>query len=506
MELSNILLNAYEKWGERPYIFSRLSGSFISKSFGDIVIDTLALSEALLGMGLKGKKIIVYGENSYEWMVADLAIMGFVGVAVAINKEWGSYDLENTLNYMDISAIIYSGAKTQVINEIRHRHSSLIYIPMQPGFPGLLANKPNDVMPLKNLAAGGTDKTCKIIFTSGTTSEPKAVMLSQKNIFAGWNSLYRRAALGPTDICYLFLPLSHTYGGIFNFLYSLIGGWQIYLCSDNSKIAEELKIVKPTIFSGVPLIYENFYTAINGKHSTKLKTLLAISNPLRKIGIDARKVFFKSAHNFFGGNIKYMFSGGAYFKTNIRKFYKDIGFNMMEAYALSETASSLSIEYSNCPGLKSAGTIFEDIEVQIINKDENGHGEIIVKGDCVTSGYYAGASPESFDSSGFFHTGDIGYKDNKNNLYLTGRKKRVLIGPNGENIYPDEISGLIMKNPGVSRVKVYLAGGRLAATVYLADEKIDLDSIIKKVNGLLPPFKHILVYKKELEANFTRLK
>ena len=203
-------------------------------------------------------------------------------------------------------------------------------------------------------------------------------MLTQRNILCGWDNLYKRAPINENDICYLFLPLHHTYAGLCNFLYSTISGMKIYLCSDTKKIGEELQIVKPTVFCAVPLIYERF-SKIASQTGKDLKTL-------------------------FGGNIKYMFSGGAYFDENIRRQYKQAGLNMMEAYALTETSSIFSIQYSNSPNVKSVGTIFENIDVKVINSDENGCGELVVKGDNVCLGYYGNekATKEAFDKDVIF--------------------------------------------------------------------------------------------------------
>lgn len=481
--IQEILKEDFEKWKDREYIFTRINGIYRAKTFGQTIYDVLALAEMLLAFALHNENIAVYGENSYEWMVADLAIMAYVGTNVAIDKEWEEKSIDNALKRTDVKCLIYSKDKERIIDTLKTKND-IIYICMQDDFPDLLAkgyrllkNK-DDIFDFDERKY---DKMCKIVFSSGTTSVPKASMLTQRNILCGWDNLYKRAPINENDICYLFLPLHHTYAGLCNFLYSTISGMKIYLCSDTKKIGEELQIVKPTVFCAVPLIYERF-SKIASQTGKDLKTL-------------------------FGGNIKYMFSGGAYFDENIRRQYKQAGLNMMEAYALTETSSIFSIQYSNSPNVKSVGTIFENIDVKVINSDENGCGELVVKGDNVCLGYYGNekATKEAFDKDGYFHTGDLGYIDEDNELYLIGRKKRMIITGNGENINPEEIEQLILENFKVTKVKVYEDGGIIKATMYVSSD-IDGKTVLKNINKLLPKYKQIREYDIIRDSIDTRLK
>ena len=481
--IQGILKEDYKKWKNKEYIFTRVEGIYKAKTFGQTIYDVLALAEMLLSLGLKNENIAVYGENSYEWMVADLAIMGYVGTNVAIDKEWDENSVSNALKRTDVKCLIYSKNKKDIIDKLKTKYD-IIYICIQENFPDLFA-KGYKVLEKKedffDFDEREDDKMCKIVFSSGTTSLPKASMLTQKSILCGWDNLYKRAAMNDTDICYLFLPLHHTYAGLCNFLFSTISGKQIYLCSDTKKIAEELQIIKPTVFCAVPLIYERF-SKIADQTGHDLKSL-------------------------FGGNIKYMFSGGAYFDENIRKQYKQAGLNMMEAYALTETSSIFSIQYSNSPNVKSVGTIFENIDVKVINPDENGCGELAVKGDNVCLGYYGNekATREAFDKDGYFHTGDLGYIDKDNELYLIGRKKRMIITGNGENVDPEEIEQLILDYSEVNKVKVYEDGGIIKASIYISGDD-DGKTIIENVNKLLPKYKQLREYNVLRDSIDTRLK
>lgn len=482
-----LLREGYKKWKNEDYVYTKVNGTFQPVTFGRVIENAVYLAEALLGMGLKGKKIIIYGKNSTQWMISDLAIMSYVGISVGIDKEWQLQDVKNVIELVQADAIIYCDSKKDVISTIKKEHKDIICISMLDDFPALI-EKGKSIKEQKghlfDFEKRDHEECIKVVFTSGTVAFPKAVMLSEKNIFAGWNSLKKRAPMDETDICYLFLPLHHTYAGIYNFIYSLISGMKIYLSSGVEKIADELPVVEPTVFCAVPLIYKRFYEAV---------------------GRDANKL-----HYVFGKKIKYMFTGGAYLDEQIRAAYREAGLNLLVAYALSETASSFSIEYSQSKNLKSVGRIFEDIEVKIDSPNENGEGEILVRGDNVFIGYMNNeeATRLAFNSEGFFLTGDMGYIDEKNNLYLSGRKKRIILMDNGQNIYPDDIEQKILrKNENISSVKVYSSDNKLKAKIHLkVVDAMDYQKFIEDLNNELPKYERIGSYEVVMDSLDKRLK
>jgi len=490
------LSDASEKWGGRNFIYTRTGNKFAARTFENTVCDVRALAEGLLSLGLADKHIMIYGENSYEWILSDLAVMGYVGVAVAVNKEWKEHDLENTINIADVACVIYSNTKQDIIEKIKKKFD-IIYIAMQDDLP-LLLEKGYELLNQKekkeDFKMKSTDEMCKIIFTSGTTAASKAVMLPGRSLFFGFESLHRRAQMNPEDRVYLFLPLSHTYGGIYNLLACLHFGMALYLCSDTDKIVGELQMVKPTIFCAVPLIYERIY-AMLGEELIKEAQTNQNESAIQKV------------KGLFGGHIKYLFCGGARHTPTIRKFYKDIGFCMLEAYALTETASSLSIEYPDSESVTSAGTVFEDVEVKILDPDENGQGEILVRGENVALGYYKNEeeTQKAFGKDGYFHTGDIGYTDENNQLFFVGRKKRVIVFSNGENIYPDEIEELIMEDGKIRKAKVFEKNNKLVAELYV-EAGTDAAKIMENVNQRLPSHKQIEDFDVIIDSVDTRIK
>ena len=492
--IKDLLNNNLKKWGNRNFIYTKVNNEFVPKTFEKTINDTFSLAAYLLHIGLEKKHILIYGENSYEWIISDLASM-YVGVAVSANKEWREKDLENIIKIADVECIIYSNNNETVVNNIKEKFN-IKCISMQNDLPKLieegskLLEKKSEKFKEKN-----REEMCKIVFTSGTTSNSKAVMLSEKNLFAGFESLSKRAPMGTSDKIYLFLPLNHTYSGIYNLLAALYFGMELYLCSDTNKIIEELQIVKPTIFCAVPLIYERIYSMLG-------------ETVIKEVQINKNKKYLKQVKDIFGGDIKYLFCGGAKYSSDIRKFYKDAELKMLEAYALTETASSLSIEYADSKNVSSVGTIFEDIDVKFIDIDENGYGEILVKGDNVALGYYKNEieTKKAFDTDGYFHTGDIGYKDSKNQLFLMGRKRRMIVFSNGENIYPDEIEDLFANIEGINKVKVFENSNKILATIFVKNNEIDVEKIVNAINESLPKYKRITSYDIVIDSIDKRMK
>jgi len=393
-----ILDNASRRWPGKGFIYTRNGPGFTGKTFGEYASDVRTLSAALINQGLTGKHFLIYGENSYEWMVAELACSGFTGISCVVSKNLKKGDLRAAIAKTDASAVFYSESLACETDGLQ-KDFDIPFFSLQTDLYRLI-DAGKAVAEHITFSERDMDALCKIIFTSGTTSQPKAVMLSQKNIFSGVNSLYVRAPMNELDSCYLFLPLSHTYGGIYNFVSCLKYGIGLYLCSDINLLAEELGIVRPTIFCAVPQVLERF-----------MDLAKASTEPA------------KALKQIFGENLRYLFCGGSLWSPEDRAFYKNAGINLLEAYALTETASSLSISYSSDKDVESVGKVFEHIEVRIDSPDENGYGEILTRGDHVFLGYYNNekATKAAIDSDGFFHTGDIGKMDSERRLYLKGR-------------------------------------------------------------------------------------
>jgi len=470
MQLKRVINRCYNKWNNNPYIYEKnKDDKYEYITFGKFIENSLAIAKYLINNGYKNKKIIIISENSSKLMEFDLAISFYVGISAVVSKEWKLNDLVNGIDELDANLVIYSERFKGLISDLKKVKNidTLVMDEVKLKF-----DKDLLLLPIKN-----QNKVAKIVFSSGTTGKSKAVMLSLKNIFAGYNSLIRRCKITHEDSAYLFLPLNHTYAAVYNFMYSLVGGYRLYLASSTQNIAKELLECNPTIFCAVPLVFNNL--------------------------LDAYKDNINIA---FGKNIKYLFCGGAPISKETRKTYKDKGLFLMQAYALSETASSLCIAYPGDDDLESVGTIFEDMDVRIYDKDENGVGEIIVKGDAVFLGYTnPSLTSKVFDDEGYFHTGDIGYiKDNK--IFLKGRKKKMLLSSNGENIIAESIeSGIKAKDKRINDVKAYIKDDKLVADIYSLDE-IDIDKIIDEYNKEVPKYERVERYNLIKDSIDVRLK
>ena len=454
MKISEIIKRAYSDFGERNFVFTKRDGVYEPITYKDFIEKSDALAHKLFADGLSGKRIMVIGKNSAEYMMADLAITAYVGACANVNSKIDSESISRILDNCGISCVLYDEDLDDEFSIISKKYPQIIFNNLQRMVGDLAPSLELFSFPEKD------PETCsKIIFTSGTTDKPKGVMLSLKNILCGWGPLYARTHFGDNgiEVVYLFLPLSHTYCDIYNFLYSLIYGPEVYLCSDTDKIAQELLEVRPTAFCAVPIIYRRLYDAY-GENIAKA----------------------------FGDRIKYLYVGGAVFDKKMRAFYRDHGVPILEAYALTEVASSFAVDYPNPDDLESTGTIYENIDVKIVHPDKRGIGDIVVKGDNVFLGYLnePEKTAKAFTEDGYFITGDYGYmKDGK--IYVLGRNKDVIVGENGENVYLEEILASLNK---IDEVVAKISGevdkdGEVLYTIFAkSDLENRIESLISKYN------------------------
>lgn len=460
--LDTFLKSACEKWRDNDYLHQ--SGR--TETFGSFAEKVNYLAAYLTDKGFSGKNIGIFSPNSIEWMIADIAVMNYVGVSVGLSKDWKYDDLLYGLKKCDIACLLYSDVYSDMIEKAKTEFPDVTFISVETEFDSCLAEGKSRLKELFFLPTKNDDEPAKIVMTSGSTSFQKAVLLSIKNIFSGWRALERRIHVTQDDVCYLFLPLSHTYGSIYNFIYSLVFGFKIYLAENIKNMAQEMGAIKPTLFSAVPIVFIRFLEAAQ-QYSVPVRLLL-------------------------GGRIKYLFCGGADLTLELRNRYIQEGLYLMNAYALSETASAFSLDYPNDSNLYSVGTLFEELDAKVIEPDESGYGELAVKGDNVFIGYYNDreATTAAFDGDGYFRTGDIGcIKDG--HVYVRGRKDTMLVLPNGENVSSNALTKKIKQiDPSIRSVKLYVRDNVLTADIYSAAD-LDWDSLIEECNNSLPKYERI---------------
>ena len=443
-KIAEILLENHEKWKEHQYIFEKVEGKFVPHTYGDFYEDVLRAASYLKEEGLTGKRLAIFGANSYAFMVADVAVMAYTGCSVMFAAQWTKKELLHIMKTVDVDAILYDSSKEEDFLDFDNANSEIKLI----SFTKLLAYE--KISELTSYPVN--DETCsRIVFSSG--------------MFVNLNNLLKRALMTKEDSAYLFLPLSNTYGGLCNFIYSLYTGMKIYLCSDKNKIVEELLEVKPTILSTVPIFLEKIYLA------------------KREKGISAKALL--------GGRARIVFCGGAILEPHLREMMAEEGITLLNAYGLSETASLISVEYPGEQEVGSVGTVFENQEVRIDETDENRVGEILVKGENIFIGYYKREDyyRKFFTKDGYFRTGDTGYLRG-NKLFFTGRKKRVIIGKNARNIYPEEIEAVILEVTKAESCKVFERDEKICATIYTNIEA-DAKALLTVINENLPKYCHL---------------
>ena len=435
--------------------------------------DLESLAQGFIEIGLKGKRIAIIGKNCYEWALTYTTTLNGVGITVPLDKGLPEQEIESLLQRSFADAIVFESSYLEIMNRIQERNNTKVkeYICMQKidGFKSL-----NEVISIgkktikdgkneyKNLEINPEEMTA-IIFTSGTTSLSKAVMLSNKNIASNIYGIKCSEKIYNTDVNLAFLPFHHTFGSTALLLFLSEGVTNVF-CDGLRHIAQNLKEYKVSIFVCVPLLLEAMYkkimTEVDKQNKTNLiKIMRKVCNFLLKFGIDIRRKVFKQILDNLGGNIRFVISGASAIDKNVAKGFYDFGILAVQGYGLTETSPVLAAENEKCVKFGSVGLPLTDVEIKIDNPNEEGIGEIIAKGPNVMLGYYENKEAtdevlKEINGEKWFYTGDLGYLDKDGFLFITGRKKNVIVLKNGKNIYPEEIELLVNNLPYVSESMV----------------------------------------------------
>ena len=431
-----------------------------------------SLGTGLLKLGLKDKKIAIIGPNSYEWVLSYISVLFGIGIVVPLDKGLPAQEIEDSIIRSDADALIFDPKYIDIIEDIKQRSTTKVkeFICMKE----VESKEINNIPKIKKMGKEELDKgnkeffelkiepekTSIILFTSGTTSLSKAVMLSQKNIASNVHSMNAAEKLYNTDVNLVMLPFHHTFGST-GIILMLNNGVRNVFCDGLRHIQENMKEYKVSVFVCVPLILEAMHKRIllevkkQGKEKT-INRAKKLSNALLKVGIDVRKKLFKQLLDKLGGSMRFVVSGAAAIDKQVAEDFNSWGILTIQGYGLTETSPVLCAENEKCLKLGSVGIPLIDVEVKIDNPNEKGIGEIIAKGPNVMLGYYK--NEEATKNSlidGWYHTGDLGYIDRSGYLFITGRKKNVIVLKNGKNIYPEEIEVLINNLPYVTEALVF---------------------------------------------------
>ena len=420
------------------------------------------VSAGLTAMGLAGKKIAVIGETSYQWITSYIGTLASGSVVIPMDKELEISVILDFLAWVDADAIVYSEKFNKAFNDAKGNHKSLKYfIPMYPSENGdednftvsfdkiLELGEAEIANGYKFPATGDKEKLAELLFTSGTTGTSKAVMLSQKNIFAVVNAAAQGVDFNPDDVIVSVLPIHHTYE-LACTLAAMVYGMHVCINDSLTHLLKNFQIFKPTGLVLVPLFVYTMYKKIwsEAKKTGKDKLLkigLGASKALTTIGIDKRREIMAQVHNTFGGRLEKIICGGAALNPKMIEFFEAIGISIYEGFGITECAPLVCVTPYFARKYGSVGPAVTCCQVKIAGRVTNDlgfiEGEIQVKGDNVMIGYFDNdeANENAFTDDGWFRTGDIGYMDGEGYVFITGRLKTVIVLENGKNVFPEEI-------------------------------------------------------------------
>ena len=504
-DLKDMLNKTVEKFGSRPaYVFKKEEEEKLKEiTYNEFKSDIDGLGTALINLGLKDKRVAVIGNNRYEWAVSYLSVTNGTGIVVPLDKALPNNEIESLIMRSEVEAIIYASKYDEIMEELKDKKNTNLkyFISMD------LEESTNGVISFRKLIEKGKEQIENgdkkfldaiinpdvmgiMLFTSGTTSQSKAVMLSHKNIVSDLMNISSVLYIDENDRFLSFLPLHHTFECTAGFLFPISRGSSIAFCEGIRHIADNIKEYEITIMVSVPVLYEGMckkvMKAIENQGKSKTVNIgMKLSNVLLKVGVDVRNKLFKQIHDNLGPKLRLLVAGGAALDPETEKFFNGLGIRMAQGYGLTETSPVIAVEDDKFTRNGSIGKALPELEVKIKDANEEGIGELLVKGPTVMLGYYQNeeATKETIDEEGWLNTGDLAKIDKDGFIFITGRKKFVIVLKNGKNVYPEELEILINKIAGVTESFVY--GKEEEDGNYKVSAKIVYDKdIMKDIYGL----------------------
>lgn len=534
-DFKDLLNQTVELYGDRPaFKFKKRmykkgeQVEFNYMSYKEFKHEIDCIGTALNSLGIKNdENVALIAKDRYEWMVSYYAVTTGDKVIVPLDKSLPDNEIISLAERSEAKAIFFEEKYLDVMKKIKEQKLSSIeqficfdFDEDKDGFISYkkLVGKGNELLEKGDRSHLDSkidpEKMTIMLFTSGTTSISKAVMLSQRNVCTNVMDLCKVIKFDENDGTLALLPFHHTFQSTINHVVVFIGGFMCF-CDGLKYIQQNLCEYKPTVLVCVPLILESIYKRImkNIEKQGKIKlvnNMIKVTNVLDKLHINVKRKVFNEVHEALGGNLRLVVSGAAAMDEELAKSLSGLGLRVFQGYGLTETSPVIAVENDRAMKVGTVGKALPSLEIKIEDKDEKGIGEIVVKGPSVMIGYYKNneATEEVF-SGEWFHTGDLGYLEN-DYLYITGRKKNVIVQKNGKNIYPEELEILISHIPGVKENMVYgrpTQDGDLdvcAKIVYDKDiikdimgyvNESDIYDRMKKyiaeINKNMPPYKHI---------------
>ncbi len=429
------------------------------------------LGTELINLGLKNKRIGIISENRYEWAIAYLSVVCGTGVVVPLDKSLPGNELDTLIQRSEIEAIFFSSKYENTLKKIMNNqnsklkylismdaksHNKEVYSQYQ------LIKTGENLIKQGNLefinAKINSEEMSIMLFTSGTTSQSKVVSLCHRNICSNLMDLGNILDVNSEDIFLSILPIHHVFECTVGFLFPLYIGAQIVFCDGLRHIVENLNEYKVSVMACVPSIYEGIFMMIRKKldKEGKLHSVIEKEERYKDSSMQEKKEVFKEIHNMLGGKIKLLISGAASLEPGIEKKYRNLGINLVQGYGLTETSPVIGIGTNNHYKTGSIGKTIPSVKAKLVNKNEDGVGELVVKGPNVMLGYYNNkeATKEAI-KDGWFYTGDLAKIDDDGYIFICGRKKSVIVLKNGKNIFPEEMEHLVNKIEGVKESFIF---------------------------------------------------
>ena len=486
------------------------------------------LGTALINLGLKGKRIAVIGENRYEWEIAYLSIVCGTGIVVPLDKSLPANELELLIERSDIEAIFYTKKYSDIIQNIKYSEKNklkhLISMDSDENSEGIYSQKELIREGRKLIEEGNNEflnakidsKEMEImLFTSGTTSKSKVVALSHENICTNLMDIGSVLDVTQEDVFLSILPIHHVFECTVGFLFSLYKGAETVFCDGLRHIVENLNEYHVTVMACVPGIYERIFMMIRKKleKQGKLEEILKNEEKYKNSSMQKKKEVFKEIHNMLGGKIKLLISGAAALDKTIEEKYRLLGLNLVQGYGLTETSPVVAVGTNKNYKLGSIGKTVPSVEAKLVDVNDDGIGELVVRGSSVMLGYYENEKVNKKSlQDGWFYTGDLAKIDEEGYIFICGRKKSVIVLKNGKNIFPEEMENLVNKIEGIKesfifgkiqsndenniKINVKIVFDRdVMKDVYKVEKDEDIYKVlskkIKEVNQTMPSYKAI---------------
>lgn len=527
--IQDMLLRSVKEYGDKLALEDLTDNPISKVTFNQLYDYVIRFGKAMLDIGIKERDhIAVISENRVQWSLTYFTAMCFNIVIVPLDKNLSQNEILNIIHESETKAIVFSDSFESLMKEKRDSLRNVkYYINMdskehKDGILSMTKMLEKQSASIEQLPSINPNEMAEIIFTSGSLGRAKGVMLTQKNIASNLMAMTSMIKITPEDRFLSVLPIHHKYECTCGLLCPLYAGGSAHYARSLKTVVDDLQKVKATILLGVPLLYDKMFKKIHkGIQEDKIKSkvvppLISLTNIFESFGWkNSKKLIFKELHQKFGGHIRLFIAGGAAPDPKVAKGLRELGFNFVQGYGLTETSPIATLNRLYSFKDDAAGLPLPGLEIKINHRNEHGIGEIYIKGDSVMLGYYKNQklTDAAFDD-GYFKTGDIGFFDADGFLHINGRQKNVIISKSGENVFPEEIEDIFNRNPFVQECMVYgeqdekqaeiiavqivtdaeafieySEKNKIAITTELVNEIIS--EAVKETNKQLPAFKQI---------------